>query len=74
MRDHASTTYVSTFDPIEQFGPMLRQEAIRRGLPLAKQVVLLVDGAAGLANMGRLCFPTAIQIVDFYHALEHAAR
>jgi hypothetical protein len=24
--------------------------------------------------MGRLCFPTAIQIVDFYHALEHAGQ
>jgi len=69
-----STTYVSSFSPIEEFGPMLRQEAFRRGLALALQVVLLIDGAAGLANMGRLCFPTAIQIVDFYHALEHAGK
>ncbi|HXJ55922.1 MAG TPA: ISKra4 family transposase, partial [Verrucomicrobiae bacterium] len=74
VRDHASTTYVSTFGPIEEFGPMLRQEAIRRGLALAMQVVLLIDGATGLANMGRLCFSTAIQIVDFYHAIEHAGK
>jgi len=74
VRDHESTTYVSTFGTIDEFGPLLRQEAIRRGLALAAQVVLLVDGAVGLANMGRLCFPTAIQIVDFYHALEHAAK
>lgn len=74
VRDHESTTYVSTFSPIEDFGPLLRQEAIRRGLALALQVVLLIDGAAGLAHMGRLCFPTAIQIVDFYHALEHAGQ
>lgn len=74
IRDHDSTTYVSTFGPIEEFGPLLRQEAIRRGLALALQVVLLVDGAAGLANMGRLCFPGVIQIVDFYHALEHAGK
>lgn len=74
VRDHESTTYVSTFGPIEEFGPLLRQEAIRRGLALAMQVVLLIDGASGLANMGRLCFPTAIQIVDFYHALEHAGK
>ena len=47
VRDYASTTYVSTFGPIEEFGPMLRQEAIRRGLALAKQVVLLIDGANG---------------------------
>ena len=74
VRDHESTTYVSTLKPMQDFGPLLRQEAIRRGLALALQVVLLIDGAEGLATMGRLCFPTAIQIVDFYHALEHAGR
>ena len=74
LRDHESTTYVSSFAAIDQFGPLLRQEAIRRGLPLAAQVVLLIDGAAGLAHMGRDCFPTALQIVDFYHALEHAGQ
>lgn len=74
IRDHDSTTYVSSFESIDEFGPVLRQEAIRRGLPLAGSVVLLIDGASGLANMGRLCFPTAIQIVDFYHALEHAGQ
>jgi len=74
IRDHESTTYVSTFGSIEEFGPCLRQEAIRRGLALALQVVLLIDGAEGLANMGKLCLPTAIQIVDFYHALEHAGK
>jgi hypothetical protein len=74
LRDHDSTTYVSTFHPIDQFGPLLRQEAIRRGLGLALQVVLLIDGATGLANMGRLCFSTALQIVDFYHAMEHAGQ
>lgn len=74
IRDADSTTYVSTMGPIDEFGPLLRQEAIRRGLPLAATVVLLIDGADGLANMGRLCFPTAIQIVDFYHAMEHARK
>ncbi len=74
IRDHDSTTYVSSFGSIDQFGPWLRQEAIRRGLPLALQVVLLIDGAVGLAHMGRDCFGTAIQIVDFYHALEHAGQ
>jgi hypothetical protein len=74
IRDHQSTTYVSSFGSIDEFGPLLRQEAIRRGLPLAMQVILLIDGAAALANMGRDCFGTAIQIVDFYHALEHAGK
>jgi len=74
VRDYESTTYVSSFGSIEAFGPCLRQDAMRRGLALALQVVLLIDGAEGLARMGRLCFPGAIQIVDFYHALEHAGQ
>jgi hypothetical protein len=74
VRDYESTTYVSSFSPIAEFGPCLRREAIRRGLGSAQQVVLLIDGAEGLANMGRLCFPGTTQIVDFYHALEHAGR
>ena len=74
IRDPDSTTYVSTLGPVEEFGPLLRQEAIRRGLSLAVFVVLLIDGAEGLANMGRLCFPAALQIVDFYHAMEHARK
>jgi len=74
VRDYESTTYVSSFGSIQEFGPSLRQDAIRRGLALALQVVLLIDGAEGLANMGRLCFPTATQIVDFYHAMEHAGK
>ncbi len=74
VRDHESTTYVSSMGCIDEFGPALRQDALRRGLGLALQVVLLIDGAEGLANMGRLCFANAIQIVDFYHALEHAGK
>jgi len=74
VRDYESTTYVSSMSSIEEFGPCLRQDAIRRGLALALQVVLLIDGAEGLANMGRLCFPGVLQIVDFYHALEHAGK
>ena len=51
---------------------MLRQEAIRRGMGSAAKVVLLIDGATGLENMGKDCFKDAVQIVDFYHAIEHA--
>jgi hypothetical protein len=74
VRDHQSTTYVSSFKPIDGFGPLLRQEALRRGLGSAGQVVLLIDGAAGLEHMGKDCFKDAVQIVDFYHGLEHAGQ
>jgi hypothetical protein len=71
MRDYASTSYVSTFESIESFGLLLRAEARRRGIGQAGTVVLLIDGANGLANMGRQNFAHAVQIVDFYHTLEH---
>jgi hypothetical protein len=72
VRDYESTTYVSTMGPLEDFGPLLRQEAIRRGLGQAKKVVFLADGAEGLENMGHLNFRDANQIVDFYHGADHA--
>lgn len=73
VRDYEATTYVSSFQSIEAFGPLLRQEAIRRGMGSAGKVVVLIDGAAGLENMGRHCFKDCLQIVDFFHALEHAS-
>ena len=72
VRDYESTTYVSNMGPLEDFGPLLRQEAIRRGLGQAQKTVFLVDGAEGLENMGRLNFKDALQIVDFYHGADHA--
>src|SRR5208337_1761223 len=71
MRDHDSTSYVSTMAPVEDFGLLLRKEALRRGSGTAGKIVVLIDGAAGLENLGRINFPGALQIVDFYHALEH---
>lgn len=74
IRDWESTTYVSSLQSIHQFGPCLRQEALRRGMASAGKVVLLIDGANGLEHMGQDSFKDAIQIVDFYHALEHAGQ
>jgi len=74
IRDWDSTTYVSSLEAINQFGPMLRREAVRRGMGTAGKVVLLIDGAEGLENMGQRCFKDAVQIVDFYHAVDHAGQ
>ena len=35
---------------------------------------MLIDGANGLENLGKLNFKDCVQIVDFYHALEHAGH
>lgn len=72
VRDWESTTYVSSLASIDQFGPVLRREALRRGLGSAATVVVLIDGAEGLEHMGHDCFAGCLQIVDFYHALDQA--
>jgi hypothetical protein len=71
LRDFESTTYVSSFDAVDDFGLWLRREALRRGLGGAEKVVLLIDGASGLEKLGHDYFPGGTQIVDFYHGLEH---
>ena len=71
MRDPGSTSYVGTMGDCRESGEQLRAEALRRGLALAQIVIFLGDGAAWIWENARLFFPTAIQILDFYHAVEH---
>lgn len=71
IRDHDSTSYIATFGTVEQLGLLLRWEARRRGSGTAKEIVLLIDGALGLEHHGQINFPGCLQIVDFYHAVQH---
>lgn len=71
IRDYQSTSYVSSFETVDAFGWLLRQEALRRGSGSVGKIILLIDGASGLENLGRINFPGGVQIVDFYHAMEH---
>jgi len=73
LRDPDSTSYVGTFQGCRDAGVLLQQEALRRGLGRAQQVVYLGDGAAWIWENCRLCFPGAVEILDFYHASEHVA-
>jgi hypothetical protein len=72
LRDPYSTSYVGTFEGCRSIGSLLRQEAFRRGYANARQTVYLGDGAAWLWENARLNFPDAVQILDFFHASEHA--
>jgi hypothetical protein len=71
VRDPESTSYVATLQPAAEFGALLRAEARKRGLGLAKLVVFLGDGAAWVWELARVNFPMAIFILDFFHAAEH---
>jgi hypothetical protein len=70
-RDYLSTSYLAAIVSANDFGPLLRHEAIRRGLGSAKTVVFLGDGAVWVWKLARLNFPGAVCILDYYHACEH---
>ena len=70
-RDHASTTYIADIVPATEFGTRLRAEAERRGIAKARVIVFLGDGAVWVWKLARINFPTAVCILDYYHACEH---
>ena len=70
-RDYGSTSYLAAIVSADDFGPLLRNEAIRRGMGSAQTVVFLGDGAVWVWKLARLNFPGAICILDYYHACEH---
>ncbi len=66
-----TTSYLAAIVSSDDFGPLLRNEAIRRGMGSAKTVVFLGDGAVWVWKLARLNFPGAVCILDYYHACEH---
>jgi hypothetical protein len=71
IRDPDSTTYVGAIETAEEFGKRLYLEAWNRGWSRAAKKVVLGDGAEWIWNIAQQHFPTAIQIVDLYHARQH---
>lgn len=71
QRDPGSTTYVGAIESSTCFGWRLYAEAVRRGLDRAQHVLALTDGARYNHTLVRTHFPTAIHIVDLFHAYEH---
>jgi hypothetical protein len=74
VRDPDSTSFVGAIEEAERFGERIEAEAIRRGFFKAYRVVLLGDGAVWIRMLCELRFPSALQIVDLYHAREHVAN
>lgn len=67
VRAH-SLSYVTALVEAETFGWHLWQEAVRRGVLSAAEVVVLGDGAHWIWKIAELHFPQATQILDWYHA------
>jgi hypothetical protein len=63
--------YVSTMEKVAVFGPLIATLAHTHGHHLAREVVVLGDGAAWIWLIAAAQFPYAIQILDYYHATQH---
>jgi hypothetical protein len=72
VRDPGSSTYLATFEPAARFAQLADAEARRRGAEHIRQLAVLGDGAVWIWNLADELFPAATQIVDLYHAREHA--
>jgi len=73
-RVEQASRYVNFLGDCETFGAKWEALAISAGSLNAKRVVVLGDGAAWLWNLAQNRFPRAIQILDFWHALEYVGK
>lgn len=64
-------TYHATQDRIEDFREMVTLEAHKRGAQVAKLLAFIGDGAPWIWKTAGTLFPEAVQILDWYHAMEH---
>jgi len=71
VRDEDSTSYVAAIETAQAFGLRLYTEAWRRGWSRAQKKVVIGDGAIWIWNLADQHFPSAVQIVDLYHARQH---
>lgn len=64
--------YVSSLgEDVDKFKKMLYAQCIERGAKKAEEVIILGDGAPWINKFKEEYFPDAVQILDWYHAVEH---
>jgi hypothetical protein len=63
--------YLASLDSAPAWGQELRRAAQAWHVEKAKRVAVMGDGAPWIWNLADEHFPGAVEIVDFYHAVEH---
>jgi hypothetical protein len=66
-----SKEYLASLSDAEDFGRQLWQRAWQWQVERARGVVCMGDGAPWIWNLAAEHFPGAVEIVDYYHAVEH---
>jgi hypothetical protein len=64
-------TYYATQERVDVFRGKVALEAARRGADTAHTLVFLGDGALWVWRTAEDLFPKAVQILDWFHAMEH---
>jgi hypothetical protein len=64
-------SYYCDITEVEKFEPLLWATGVQRGADLVEEIVFVADGAAWIWNLVERNFPQAVQIVDWYHAVEY---
>lgn len=71
-RAHAiANSYVAYLGGPVAFGQRVWAEACTRGVPQARESIVLGDGAAWIWNLAQEHWSASRQVVDWYHAKEH---
>jgi hypothetical protein len=63
--------YLATLERVDSFGEQVYARAFRRGVENARDVACLGDGASWIWRSFAHHYPSAVQILDYYHASEH---
>ncbi|MBD3250887.1 ISKra4 family transposase [Candidatus Uhrbacteria bacterium] len=64
-------TYYTDICPATEFGELLWATGVQQNAHLARELIILGDGAAWIWRLVDQHFPHAIQIVDWFHATEY---
>lgn len=67
----ATRSVIATMDAWDALGDYASLLAERRGYPRAKQKVFISDGSTAIRSMRERCFPDAVFVLDWAHAVEH---
>jgi hypothetical protein len=67
----AACSYVAHLGEPPEFGQKLWAEAVHRRIPPAFDKVCVSDAAHWIWNLCQDYFPEAVQVVDWFHAVEH---
>jgi hypothetical protein len=66
-------SYYCDIADVQAFEALLWATAVQRNADLAAEIVFVADGAPWIWNLVERNFPQAVQIVDWYHAVEYLA-